>query len=129
MTESGDYEEEEIKSYREYIHPADLAKLVHYATEMRDAIAAVRGRKYEVEPSTGVYPTSASNQDYAFSHRVTGDDNRSSICAYTIEFGAPFGEGPEGHFIPDYVVMRNIMDDIGSALTELCFTVAKENSR
>jgi hypothetical protein len=95
---------------------------------MNDALTAVRGRKYRVEPSTELYPTSASNQDYAFSQRDEDDENRSRISAYTIEFGAPLGEGPEGHFIPEYAVMQNIMDDIGSALTELCFVVASESN-
>jgi carboxypeptidase T len=119
--------EEEPKSYREYMHPADLAKLAYYATRMSDALTAVRGRKYIAEPSTGLYQTSASNQDYAFSQRVEDDENRSRICAYTIEFGALFGEGPEGHFIPEYTVMQNVMNDIASALTELCFAVASES--
>jgi carboxypeptidase T len=120
--------EDEPKSYREYMHPADLTRLILYATKMSDALTAVRGRKYRVEPSTELYPTSASNQDYAFSQRAEDDENRSRISAYTIEFGAPLGEGPEGHFIPEYAVMQNIMDDIGSALTELCFVVASESN-
>jgi carboxypeptidase T len=120
--------EEEPKSYKEYMHPLDLTKLVYYATRMSDALRAVRGREYIAEPSTGLYQTSATNQDYAFSQRVEGDENRSRISAYTIEFGAPLGEGPEGSFIPEYSVMQNIMDDIASALTELCFAAASESN-
>jgi carboxypeptidase T len=117
--------------YREYMHPSDLQILANYATRMSDALTAVRRRKYIVEPSVGLYPTSGTSQDYAFSQRVVGDENRSRIFAYTIEFGAPAAdrEHPESTFIPEYEpVMRNIMDDIGSALTELCFAVASENN-
>jgi carboxypeptidase T len=97
---------------------------------MSDALTAVRGRKYIAEPSIGIYPTSGSSQDYAFSQRVPGDENRSRILAYTIEFGAPAQnrEDPEGTFIPEYAIMQNIMDDIGSALTEMCFDVASEKN-
>jgi carboxypeptidase T len=119
--------EEDPKSYREYMHPADLAKLVYYATRMSDALTAVRGKKYVAEPSTGIYPTSASNQDYAFSQRSTDDENRTRICAYTIEYGAPAGVEPEGHFIPPYAVMLDIINDVASALTELCLAVASES--
>jgi carboxypeptidase T len=104
--------------------------LINYATRMSNALTAVRGREYKSEPSVGLYPTSGSSQDYAFSQRVPGDENRSRIFAYTIEFGASSDdpESPENTFIPQYdPVMRNIMDDIASALTELCFAVASEN--
>lgn len=112
------------------MHPLDLYALVNYATRMSNALTAVRGREYKIEPSVGLYLTSGSSQDYAFSQRVSGDENRSRIFAYTIEFGASSGdrESPENTFIPEYDrVMRNIMEDIASALTELCFAVAREN--
>jgi carboxypeptidase T len=117
--------------YREYIHPSDLQTLCNYAMRMSEALTAVRGRKYIVEPSLGLYPTSGTTQDYAFSQRVPDYENRSRICAYTIEFGAPASnrEHPESTFIPEYKVMQNIMDDIASALTELCFAVASENNQ
>lgn len=81
-----------------------------------------------MKPSYGLYPTSGTAQDYAFSHPLPNDESRSRIYAYTIEFGQRNGEGPEGHFhpIPFYLIMKNITDDIGSALTELCWTLVNE---
>jgi carboxypeptidase T len=114
--------------YGEYMHPLDLNTLINYGTRMSKALTAVRGREYLTEPSVGLYPTSGSSQDYAFSQRAPDDETRSRIYAYTIEFGANSGEGPEGFFIPEYAVMRNIMDDIASALTELCLAVATRNN-
>src|ERR1041385_1146750 len=110
------------------MHPLDLNTLINYGTRMSKALTAVRGREYLTEPSVGLYPTSGSSQDYAFSQRAPDDETRSRIYAYTIEFGANSGEGPEGFFIPEYAVMRNIMDDIASALTELCLAVATRNN-
>jgi carboxypeptidase T len=114
--------------YREYMHPSDLGILARYATKMSDALTKVRGRNYAIEHAVGLYPTSASNQDYAFSQRLPGDENRSRISAYTIEFGSRLGEEPEGHFIPAYNVMQDIMTDVCSALTELCLAVSKEEN-
>jgi carboxypeptidase T len=116
--------------YGEYVHPSDLEILCYYAKRMSDAITAVRGRKYIVQPSTGLYPTSGTSQDYAFSQRVPDDENRSRIFAYTIEFGAPAQnrEDPESTFIPEYDAMTRIMDDISSAMTELCLAVSSENN-
>jgi carboxypeptidase T len=124
-------DESEPEIYSEYMHPLDLYALVNYATRMSNALTAVRGREYKTEPSVGLYPTSGSSQDYAFSQRVPGDENRSRIFAYTIEFGASSDdrESSENTFIPEYdPVMRNIMDDVASALTELCFAVASEKN-
>jgi carboxypeptidase T len=114
--------------YREYMHPSDLGILARYATIMSDALTKVRGRNYAIQHAVGLYPTSASNQDYAFSQRLPGNENRGRISAYTIEFGSRLGEEPEGHFIPAYNVMQDIMTDVCSALTELCLAVSKEES-
>ena len=115
--------------YREFMHPDDLRDLTYYAERMSKALTAVRGRRYVVEPSVGLYPTSATSQDYAFSQRLPGDENHSKLSAYTIEFGAPGEnpEDPESTFIPDYDTMVKIMDDVCSALTELCLAVATRN--
>ena len=114
--------------YAEYMHPLDATTLINYGQAMMKGLTAVRNRKYELKPSFGLYPTSGIAQDYAFSQRLPNDENRTRIYAYSIEFGQRTDEGPEGHFHPKYTVMKNIMDDIASALTELCFRLASENS-
>jgi murein tripeptide amidase MpaA len=116
--------------YKEYMHPDDVQKLAKYAKSMSDALYAVRERRYIEEPAVGLYPTSGSSQDYAFSQRDPNDENKTRIFAYTIEFGASARHRQhrdEDTFIPEYNVMKNIMNDIGSALTGLCFALANEN--
>jgi hypothetical protein len=59
----------------------------------------------------GLYPASATSDDYAFSrHRV--NPARRKVCGFTIEFGQ--------EFVPPYHQMRGIMADVAAALTELC---------
>jgi carboxypeptidase T len=114
------------ESYGEYMHPLDANTVIKYGKALYEGLKAVRGREYELKPSVGLYPTSGTSQDYAFSQRDPNDKDRVKIFAYTIEFGQRAGEGEEGNFTPPYSVMRKIMDDIASALTELCYTIANE---
>jgi hypothetical protein len=76
-------------------------------------------------PAVGLYPTSGSSQDYAFSLRDSED--RSRISAFTIEFGSGQRGDPENIFIPKYSVMQNIILDISSAITGLCVEVGKRS--
>jgi murein tripeptide amidase MpaA len=75
--------------YREYIPSADLNWFTNSGTQVHDAIAAVRGRSYLVEQGVGLYPTSGTSDDYAYSrHFVDGSKNR--VYAYTLEIGTEF---------------------------------------
>jgi carboxypeptidase T len=114
--------------YREYMHPSDLHTMVNLATRMRDAITAVRSREYIIEPAVGLYPTSATAQDYAFCQRMQSDEKRSRIFAFTIEFGSGQPGDPENTFIPQYSVMQEIINDICSAITEICFAVSSDDA-
>src|SRR5512144_930851 len=53
--------------YREYVPPADLDTLVALEHTMREAIAAAHGRRYSVKGAVGLYPTSGTSDDYAYS--------------------------------------------------------------
>ncbi len=82
---------------------------------MNDALIAVRGgRGYTVQESSGLYPTTATSSDYAFS-RSFSDTDRPKIQGWTIEFGK--------EFIPPFSEMQNIIKQVGAAITELCWCV------
>ena len=100
--------------YREFIPTLDENTAVNLANRMNDALRDVRGRNYTVQQAVGLYPTSATSDDYAFSrHLVNGLDRK--IFAYTIEFGQ--------EFVPSFSEMRNIINDVCGAITELCWAV------
>lgn len=73
----------------EFISSGDLTVAVGLARRMDDAIAGVRGKRYGVEPSYGLYPTSGTSDDYAFSrHRI--DPTVGAVVGWTIECGTSF---------------------------------------
>jgi carboxypeptidase T len=105
--------------YKEYIDKKDEETLKHLGDRMNYALKRVRGTKYRVEQSVGLYPTSATSDDYSYSrHIVNGNgqgNNNNKIFGFTIEFGKD-----ETGFIPPYSEMKEIIKDVSSALTELC---------
>jgi carboxypeptidase T len=81
----------------------------------------VAGRSYVVQQSVGLYPTSATSDDYAFSRHLVDDGsgrNRGKVFGYTVEFGQ--------EFVPPYAEMRQIIDEVGAALTELCLAASED---
>ena len=82
---------------------------------MNNALAAVRGENYTVQQSVGLYPTSATSDDYAFSRHIVNRLNRK-VYAYTIEFGQ--------EFVPPFSDMSNIIQDVCAAMNELCLAAA-----
>lgn len=112
--------------YREYMDTFELHTLVTLARRMNDALTAVRGRRYKVEPAVGLYPTSATSQDYAFSHRLS-DESKGNVYAFTIEFGSSERGDPGNTYIPPYSEMRKIIDDVCAAMTELCLAVSSKD--
>jgi murein tripeptide amidase MpaA len=99
-------------SYREYVPPLDLIRSVGIATYMNEAIGLVRKRQYTVQPGVGLYPTSATSSDYAYS-RQFADATKAPILGLTIEFGE--------EFVPEFNEMQKIIQDVGAAITELCW--------
>ena len=105
----------EDMTYREYISPMDEIIAAGLSHRMNDALAVVRGgRGYTVEQASGLYPTTGTSSDYAFS-RCFADPCLRKIQGWTIEFGK--------EFIPPYGEMRNIIKEVGAAMTELCWCV------
>jgi carboxypeptidase T len=108
-------EEEGAAVYREFMPPTDQAALEQLAQAMDGAINAVRGKDYTVQQAVGLYPTSATSDDYIFSRHLV-NPALGKVYGFTIEFGR--------EFVPPYTEMRKIMADVAAALTELCRRVA-----
>ncbi|WP_426332938.1 M14 family metallopeptidase [Paenibacillus silvae] len=117
----GKVEENVNGDYKEYIEAQDEQTEIELAHRMNDALRSVRNQSYTVQQAVGLYPTSATSDDYAYSRHLT-NPARSKIYSFTIEFGSPDGE-----FVPPYEEMRKIMDDVGAALTEMCLYAATNN--
>ena len=105
----------EDMKYREFISPTDEIIAIGLAHRMNDALAAVHGGGYSVQESSGLYPTTATSSDYAFSRSFT-DSDLTKIQGWTIEFGK--------EFIPPFSEMRKIIKEVGAAMTELCWSVS-----
>jgi carboxypeptidase T len=102
--------------YREYIPAADEKLAVRMGQRMAGAIEKVRGRKYQVQQSVGLYPTAAATDDYAYSRHLL-EPGRAKTISYTVEFGRSRASTP---FHPPYPEMRKVMREITAGLLELC---------
>ena len=76
------------EAYCEYIPESDLNDHVTTAHAARDAIEAVRGRRYLVQQGVGLYPTTATSSDYGYSLLFTDVGRR--ILSFTFETGQEF---------------------------------------
>jgi murein tripeptide amidase MpaA len=99
-------------AYKEYIPPADLTIEKNLATKMQKAIQAVRGKKYTVDQGYGLYPTSGTSDDYAYSRHFI-NPNKSKVYGFVIEWGKEFQ--------PPWKEMEKIILDINAAMAEFCW--------
>jgi len=99
--------------YREYIPQADLDRLADTGARIRDAIAAVRGRTYTLEPGILLYPTSGTGSDYAYSRNFV-DASKRRVFAFTIETAQEFQ--------PPYSEALNVIDEVSSGLIQFCLS-------
>jgi len=110
--------------YREHIPAADEREARRMGRLMAAAIRPVRGRKYRVQQSVGLYPTAASSDDYAYSRHMV-DPRKGKIIAFTMEWGRSHAATP---FHPPYPEMRKVMRDVTAGLIEFCLQ-AKRTTR
>jgi carboxypeptidase T len=104
--------------YKEYIPTDDENAMKTLANTMNRAINEVRGHNYSVQQAVGLYPTSGTSDDYAFSRHIS-NGSRSKIYSFTIEFGdLTFG------FIPPISEMKEIVQEVSAALAELCTEIS-----
>lgn len=73
------------QKYGEYIRKEDEYVLVTLANIINGRISLVWGRNYTVQQSVGLYATSATSDDYAFSRHIVNQDS-NKIYGFTIEF-------------------------------------------
>lgn len=102
--------------YREYIPAADQQVALRLGRKLANAIRQVRGRRYRVEQSVGLYPTAGSTDDYAYSRHFV-DPSKAKIIAYTMEWGRTRVSTP---FHPPYPEMRKVMREVTAGLLEFC---------
>jgi murein tripeptide amidase MpaA len=102
--------------YREHIPARDQKLALALGRTLADAIRLVRGRKYRVEQSVGLYPTAGSTDDYAYSRHLV-DSSKTKIIAYTMEWGRTRASTP---FHPPYPEMRKVMREVTAGLIEFC---------
>jgi murein tripeptide amidase MpaA len=113
------------QGYREYIPAADHKEAILMGRQMAAAIELVRGRKYQVKQSVGLYPTAGSSDDYAYSRQFL-DPRKRKLIAYTIEWGRSHASTP---FHPPYPEMRKVMREVSAGLLALSLrALAKHGS-
>lgn len=98
-------------AYKEYIPASDLDWFVSTGNRIRDAIAAVRGRVYTVEPASQLYPTCGTSKDYSYSRHFVNAAKRR-VYSYTLETGLEFQ--------PPYAEALNVMSEASAGLIEFC---------
>jgi murein tripeptide amidase MpaA len=109
--------------YREYIPAEDRHTLVTLGTVMRDAIQSARGRSYTLKQSVGLYPTSGTSDDYAYSRSFL-DTSKDTVLGYTIEWGPQRSSIPKS-FHPDYPDMVPIIEEVTAGLLAFCLAAAR----
>jgi carboxypeptidase T len=112
--------------YREYLPAADLTTLTTLGDAMSAAIQAAHGRVYAVKGAVGLYPTSGTSDDYAYSRSFL-DTTSSKVLGYTIEWGPQRSSIPRS-FHPDYPDMVPIIEEITAALLAFCAAVATRST-
>jgi carboxypeptidase T len=110
------------EKYREYLPADDLGEAIALGTTMRDAIQAAHGRSYSVQNAVGLYPTSGTSDDWAYS-RTFSDSTVGKVLGFTIEWGPQRASIPKS-FHPDYSDMVPIIEEVTAALLALCSAVA-----
>jgi len=111
--------------YREYIPAADERRAQQLGRKLAGAIQRVRGRKYRVEQSVGLYPTAGSTDDYAYSRHFI-DPTKAKVLAFTMEWGRTRVSTP---FHPPYPEMRKVMREVTAGLLEFCLQATAPSSR
>lgn len=114
--------------YAEYIPAADRTKFADRGVKVRDAIAAVRGRTYIVEPSFDLYGTSGGSSDYTYSRYFRGGGARK-VWGYVFETNYLPGNDWQYGFQPPHADALEVMNEVQSGLIQFmlsCVCVVRE---
>src|SRR6267142_5743765 len=102
-----------VPPYQEYINSDDSTSVRQLAERIISAVNLVgNGGYYAQQSFTGLYPTTATSDDYAFSRHLA-NPNQHKTYSYTSEYGG-------SDFFPPYDTMREIIDEVNAAMLELC---------
>lgn len=93
--------------YDEYIPDNDLSNLIALSEAFTRTLGEVRGKYYVSKPSFSLYPTSGTNQDYAYSRHLA-NPGLSKALSFTVEWGTEFQ--------PPWVEMQEIIKDVSAGL-------------
>jgi murein tripeptide amidase MpaA len=97
--------------YREHITQDDLKLIQTLGNRMNDAVKAVRGKDYGVGQAFGLYPTSGTSDDYAFSRHFV-DQAKAKVYGFTVECGDSFQ--------PTWHEAEEVIRDVSAGLIALC---------
>ncbi|HKQ41408.1 MAG TPA: hypothetical protein VJT79_02925, partial [Pseudonocardia sp.] len=78
--------------------------------------------QYSVKGAVGLYPTSGTSDDYAYSRSFI-DARKAKVRGYTIEWGPQRDSIPQS-FHPDYPDMVPIIEEVTAALFAFCSELA-----
>ncbi len=96
--------------YDEYIPDGDLSSLLALSQAFTRSLGEVRGKYYVAKPGFSLYPTSGTNDDYAYSRHFTGPA-LSKALSFTVEWGTEFQ--------PPWAEMQEIIKDVSAGLMGL----------
>lgn len=100
--------------HKEYLSPADLERFTEIGEAAAQAIQRVRGRQYAVTQGLGLYPTTGTSSEYAFSRHVA-DPARRKVYGFTFETG-PQVAAIEESFQPEFPEADRIKEEATSGL-------------
>ncbi len=103
--------------HREYLSPSDLARFREIGESAARAIQNVRGRRYTAQQGLGLYPTTGTSSDYAYSRHIA-DPSRRKVYGFTFETG-PFTGNAEESFQPDSAEADRIKEEATSGIVSV----------
>ncbi len=110
---------ENDQKYREFISIEDHDYVTGLANTFAHFLEKVRGTRYSVEQSFGLYPTSGAGDDYAFSRHFV-DETKKKVYSFTLEFG-------DDEFQPPWPEMKEIIIEVCAGLVGFSDKIANEN--
>lgn len=96
--------------YNEYIPDADLSSVLALSQAFTRSLGEVRGKYYVAKPAFALYPTSGTNDDYAYSRHLR-NPALSKALSFTVEWGTEFQ--------PPWPEMQEIIKDVSAGLMGL----------
>ncbi|MEJ0103878.1 MAG: hypothetical protein WDO19_15535 [Bacteroidota bacterium] len=84
-----------------------MSTLQTLAGAFRDSLFGVRNKVYVAKPGFSLYPTSGTNDDYAYSRHIA-QPGKPKVYSFTVEWGTAFQ--------PQWDEMERIIMDVSSGL-------------